>query len=222
MPCFLRAAAPLLLATLAAAGLAAPCAAPPGIVPAVPESLCYKELVPTNPSGVSIRQYTAPLNATFASGGANGAYPGGVQGSIASILSYFSGANDDQRNILSARTVPLLVIPPTRSPYWSAFLEVSPTQFPDSFLIPRPLRGVTLSSVNDNIGGTLMASFQYNTTGFPYIENVQEACGVIQNSTLPSGYAINTSHPFSPTYVFYNGQGDAQYTSECWMAVYAL
>ena len=219
----LRAAAPLLvLASLAAAGVAAPCAAPPGIVPALPESLCYHTVVPTNPSGVSIRQYTAPLNATFASSGANGAYPGGVQSSVASIISYFSGANDDQRNILSARTVPFAILPPTRSPYWAAFMEVSPTQFPDNFLIPTPLRGVGLSRVNDNIGNTLIAAFQYNTSGFPYIENVQEACGVIQNSTLPSGYAVNTSHPFSPTWVFYNGQGDANYTSECWMAVYAL
>lgn len=223
MPALRNAASLLLLASLAAAGLApAPCAAPPGIVPAVPESLCYKELVPTNPSGVTIRQYTAPLNATFASSGATGGYPGGVQSSIASIISYFSGANDDQRNILSARTTPFLVLPPTRSPYWAAFMEVSPTQFPDNFVIPSPLRGVGLSLVNGNIGNTLMASFAYNSTGFPYIENVNEACGVIQNSTLPSGYAINTSHPFSPTWVFYNGESDANFTSECWMAVYAL
>lgn len=30
------------------------------------------------------------------------------------------------------------------------------------------------------------------------------------------------SHPWSPTYVFYNGQNDANYTSECWMAAYAV
>ena len=79
------------------ASLQSASAAPPGIVPAVPEALCYHTVVPTNPSGVSIRQYTATLNATFASSGANGAYPGGVQSSVASLISYFSGANDDQR-----------------------------------------------------------------------------------------------------------------------------
>ena len=199
-----------------------PCTAPPGVVPVVPEGLCYKELVPTNPSGISIRQYVGSANATFASGGANGAFPSGVQSSIASVISYFSGANDEQRNILSARTVPFAVTPPTRSPSWAAFMEISPTQFPDDFLIPRPNRGMSLSHVNDNIGDTLMAVFPFNTTGFPYLETIQEACGVIQNSTLPSGYAVNASHPFSPTYVFYNGQADAAYTSECWMAVYAV
>jgi hypothetical protein len=90
------------------------------------------------------------------------------------------------------------------------------------FLIPRPNRNAGLSKVNANIGNTVIASFQYNTTGFPYLENIQEACGVIQNSTLPSGYALNMSHPWSPTYVFYNGENDANYTSECWMAAYAL
>ena len=211
---------PLFFASFAAT-TAAPCTAPPGIVPAVAEALCFKELVPTNPSGVSIRQYAGSPNSTFASSGATGAFPGGVQGSIASIISYFSGNNDEQRNILSARTVPFLITPPAQGPYWGASMEISPTQFPDNFLIPRPNRGVTLSLVNAQLN-TLIASFAYNTTGFPYAENIEEACGVIQNSTLPSGYAVNFSHPLSPTWVFYNGQADVNYTSECWMAVYAL
>ena len=213
----------LLLASCAAAGAAPPsCTAPPGIVPAVSESLCYTEVVPTNPSGITIRQYGANANATFVSAGANGAFPGGAQSSVAGVIYYFSGNNDEQRNILSARTVPFAILPPGQSgPYWSAYMEVSPTQFPDDFLIPRPNRGgASLSKVNAVIGSTLFASFQYNTSGFPYVEQVEEACGVIQNSTLPRGYAINTTHPWSPTYVFYNGENDAHYTSECWMAVY--
>lgn len=209
-------------ASLAAAGLATPCGTPPGIVPVVPEGLCFTELVPTDPSGISIRQFSGSSNSTFASGGGNGAFPTGLQSSIASVINYFSGSNDEQRNILSARTVPFAIIPPGRGAYWSAFLEVSPTQFPDNFLIPRPLQGVSLSRVADQIGDTLIASFQFNTTGLPYLENIQEACGVIQNSTLPRGYAINTTHPWSPTYVFYNGMSAVNFTSECWMAVYAL
>ena len=211
----------LLLATCAAATAAPSCTAPPGIVPALSESLCFTQIVPTNPSGITIRQYGANANATFVSTGAPGAFPGGAQSSVAGVISYFSGNNDEQRNILSARTVPFAILPPGPSgPYWSAFMEVSPTQFPDDFLIPRPQRGAGLSKVNAVIGNTLIASFQYNTSGFPYLENIEEACGVIQNSTLPSGYFINTSHPWSPTYVFYNGQNEANYTSECWMAVY--
>ena len=248
----------LLIATLNsfASSAPSPCTAPPGVLPVVPESLCYKEVVPVNPSGISIRDYTtSDANATFASGGGNGAFPGGVQSSIASVISYFSGANDESRNILSARTVPFAILPPKQGPYWAAFMEVSPTQFPDvrvqtawrrarappsprtaraltpsapsrrppqDFLIPRPNRGVSLSHVNDNIGSTLFAVFQYNTTGFPYLENIQEACGVIQNATLPNGYAINATHPWSPTYVFYNAAADANFTSECWMAAYKM
>lgn len=56
------------------------------------------------------------------------------------MLSYFAGNNDEQRNILSARTVPFLITPPGRSPVWTAYLEVSPTQFPDSFLVRTPYR----------------------------------------------------------------------------------
>ena len=197
-----------------------PCAAPPGIVPVVNESLCYTQVVPKNPSGVEIRQYGFPANATFVTATGSGAWPNGLQSGIASILSYFSGANDEQRTFLQARTVPFAVIPPKSGVAYTVSMQVSPAQFPDDFLIPRPNRPVTTSLVSDNIGP--IAVFAFNTTGFPYLENVQEACGVIQNSTLPSGWAVNTSSAWSPTYVFYNGQADANFTSECWMAVYAV
>jgi hypothetical protein len=220
----------ILVSSCAAVAAAAPpknCTAPPNVVPVVPESLCYEEVVPTNPSGITIRNYQGDFpNSTLARGGGNGGYPNGLQSAIAEVINYLSGANDDSENILFARTVPFLIVPPGSggggSPYWSASLEISPTQFPDNFLIPRPNTntGVSLSKVSDNLG--LFAVFQFNTTGFPFIENIQEACGVIQNSTLPTGYAINATNFWSPTYAFYNGQGAANYTSECWMAVYAL
>lgn len=204
---------------------APPCAAPPGIVPVVNESLCYQTVEPTNPSGVTIRQYGFPPNATFATGVGSGAFLPGVQGSIAAVLSYFSGANDQQRDISAAKTTPFAVIPPKPpavSGTWIANLQISPSQFPDDFLIPRPNPPVRLSHVADNIGlPAYIAVFQFNTTGFPYLENCQEACGVIQNSTLPAGYAVNTSHPWSPTFVFYNGQNSVNFTSECWMVVYS-
>jgi hypothetical protein len=194
-----------------------PCNSPAGIVPVLNESLCFTEVVPKNPSGIEIRQYGFPINATFVTGVGSGPFINGVQGGIASVLTYFSGANDEQRNILSARTTPFAVIPPRSGATYVVNMQVSPSQFPDDFLIPRPNPPVRMSRVADNIG--LIAVFQFNTTGFPYLENCQEACGVIQNSTLPSGYAINTTSAWSPTYVFYNGQNDANYTSECWMAV---
>lgn len=206
-----------LATSLAAALAAAPCTAPPGIVPALNESLCYQEVLPTNPSGVSIRQYGASLNATFAAASGRGAYPQGIQAAIAGVINYFAGANDDQLNILSARTVPFVINP---AGGWTAYLEVSPTQFPDNFLIPRPNPGASLEKVNDVVG--LVAVFQYNTTGFPFIEYVQEACGAINNSTLPPGYAFNDTSPVQTLYAFYNGQGAANYTSECWMTVYKV
>ena len=199
-----------------------PCPAPPGVVPAVAESLCYTGVEPASPSGVAIRQYGFPANATFASGTTSGTYAQGVPNSIASVITYFSGGNDEQRNILAARTVPFAVRPPRGGAaygVWTASMEVSPSQFPDDFLIPRPNTPVLLSRVADDIG--LLAVFQFNTSGFPYLENFEEACGVIQNSTLPDGYAVNATHPWSPTFVLYNGQAAANFTNECW-CVHAL
>jgi len=219
--CLLLSAASAAAAAAPPAAPTPPCPAPAGVVPAVKESLCFTKVAKADPSGVSIRQYGFPANATFASGVGAGTFINGVQGGIASVLNYFSGANIDQRNILSSRTTPIAVLPSSpRSPYWKVFMQISPSQFPDNFLIPSPNPGVTLSRVDESIG--LMAVFQFNTTGFPYIEAVEEACGSIQNSTLPAGYAINTTHPWSPAYVFYNGQNDANYTNECWMSVFRM
>jgi len=138
------------------------------------------------------------------------------------VLNYFAGANDQQRDISAAKTAPFAVIPPAASSgtgTYVAHLQVSPAQFPDDFLIPRPNpnTGVALSRVSDNL--ELVASFAFNTTGFPYLENFQEACGVIRNETLPKGYAINTTSLCSPAYVFYNGQAAVNFTSECWWSV---
>ena len=62
----------LAFVSLASLAAAAPCGAPPGVVPAIPEGLCYTELVPTNlATGISIRAYGAggggPPNATLVS-----------------------------------------------------------------------------------------------------------------------------------------------------------
>jgi hypothetical protein len=215
-----------LLAPLAAAAAAfganptPPCSAPPGVVPILNESLCFDVLAPTDASGVTVRLYGFPANASFVSSPASGAYLAAVPASITGVLNFYSGQNDEQRNILSSRTVPFAITPPKAgvSGTWVAYNQVSPAQFPDDFKIPRPNPGPTkVSLVSSNIN--MMASFQFNTTGMPYLEDFQEACGVIQNSTLPSGYAVNTTSAFSPTYVFYNGMSDANFTCECWMAV---
>lgn len=207
-------------AAMGAAADSAPiCAAPPGIVPVLPEGLCYTTVVPTNPSGVSIRQYGTPTNASLVSAPGGGAYLQGVPASIANALNYFSGQNDEQRNILSSRIVPFAITP--RGNSFTAHIGISPEQFPDDFLIPRPIQpGVTVTRVSANLG--LIAAFAFNTTGLPYLENWQEACGAIQNSTLPAGYAVNATDPFSPTYVFYNGMSATNFTSECWVAVFKV
>ena len=175
-----------LLAPLAAAAAALganptpPCNAPPGIVPILNESLCYTLLAPTDPSGVQVRLYGFPANASFVSSVASGAYISSVPASITGVLNYYSGQNDEQRNILDARTVPFAITPPKAgvTGTWTAYNGVSPVQFPDDFKIPRPNPGPTrVSLVSNNIN--MMASFAFNTTGMPYLEDFQEACGQV-------------------------------------------
>lgn len=137
------------------------------------------------------------------------------------MLTYFSGSNDEQRNILTARIVPFIVTPRGGNS-WIASIGISTLAFPDDFLIPRPNpnTGVTVSLVGAN--SVNIAAFQFNTTGMPYEENFLEACGGINNSTLPTGWVVNTTSIWSPSYVFYNGMASTNFTNECWKAVYQV
>jgi hypothetical protein len=47
----------------------------------------------------------------------------------------------------------------------------------------------------------LTSMFCYNLISWNITENFQEACGAIQNSTLPPGFAITTTSTWSPPYL---------------------
>jgi hypothetical protein len=214
---------PSLVLSACAAGLAhtaptPPCAAPAGIVdPAVPESLCFTTVVPPSPrTGVTIRSYGLPVNETLFTAQVQGIYQNALPQGLQLVFSYLSGNNDESRNILTARTTPILAHPVPASNAWTVSMMVSTAQFPDDFLIPRP-SPPTLGRLS-RVGARLIAAFQFDTTGAPYAENFEEACGSL-NNTIPSGYVVNATSPFSPTYVLYNAEAAANFTSECWFEV---
>ncbi len=197
-----------------------PCSAPPGIVnPAVPESLCFTTVLPPNPNtGVTIRSYGLPVNETLFTTMVQGSYVNAIPQGVALIVDFFSGNNDENKNILSARTTPILAHPKA-SNVWTVSMMVSTAQFPDNFLIPRP-NPPTLG-ILELVGKRLIAAFQFESSGLPYSENFEEACGSL-NNTIPSGYVVNATSPYSPTYVIYNAETATNFTSECWFEVNAV
>ena len=94
---------------------------------------------------------------------------------------------------------------------------VSTAQFPDSFKIPNPYPAGLAKLVT--VGYRKVAVVQFATVGAPEWPDFAEACGGITAGPLPPGYAVNTSSPWSPTWVIYNAENAVNYTNECWMEV---
>lgn len=68
--------------------------------------------VATAPFGIIVREIGLPVNETLIVASAAGAYLSAVPAAIGTIFSYFTGANDEQRNIATATTVPFVIFPP--------------------------------------------------------------------------------------------------------------
>ncbi len=177
------------------------------LLKAVNESMCSNQ-VAAAPFGILVRQIGLPVNETLVVATAAGTYFNAVPAAVATIFSYFGGANDEQRVITSATTVPLVIFPPgpfAPSRYaWSVGMMISTVQFPDKFLIPNPNPG---SGTLQTVGDKYIVAFQFTTPGrLPYQAEFEEACDAILGSALPPGYAVNNVSQWSPTYVIYNAQ----------------
>lgn len=218
--------------TSAAAIATALCVVPPWnpkppcitTVPNTPvnESMC-SNVIASN-GNVFVKQYGLPVNETLVvvqvAGG--NLYVDAVVAAAQYIIDFFIGSNDERLNILSSRTVPLTIRPPSPATnnQWLGTMMVSTANYPDSFKIPSPYppsAGTTLQKV----GYRLFATIQFTTTTTPEQPDFEEACGAV-SANLPAGYAVNTTSPWTPTWVLYNGEYEQTlWTNECWLEVTA-
>lgn len=192
---------------------------PPCYNPIVPdfESMCSETIFTSG--DISIKQYGLPKTETLVVGQVSGgqfyvdALPAGVQ----YIIDYFQGANDERRNILNARTVPITVRPPTnegRSP-WTFAMMASTALFPNPFLLPTPLPP---TSPLATFGSHLFAVLKFKTDIRPYDKDFILACNTLV-AGLPRQYSVVNSS-WTPTWALYNGQATtANFTNECWVEV---
>jgi len=208
----------LALAAAAPPALAAPrppCAAPSGIVPAVPESMCSSLVAPANAAGVAVRSYGVPASELLVTDMTPGnfAYGDVVNISISNILLYLEADNSARRDYLAARTAPITVRPPGADG-WLVSMMVSTVTFPDPARVPTPNN---FEMHLEPVGCRLFAALAFNTTALPSEAEFKDACARLARG-VPKGYSV-VSDGWSPTYVLYSPRDAALWTNECWTQV---
>jgi hypothetical protein len=213
------AASCLLAAAAGAAAPRPPCAAPAGMIPAVPESMCSTEVVPANAAGVSVRSYGVPTSERLVTDltPPNFPYDEVVNISISNFIVYFKGANSAKADIFADRTVPVTVRSPTAAgDGWRVSMMVSTAAFPLPLLVPTP-NNFEMSI--EEVGERLFATLPFNTSAVPSEAQFKAACLELALH-VPAGYAI-VSEGWTPTYVIYGGRDAPLFTNECWVQVNA-
>lgn len=198
-----------------------PCAAPAGIAaPAVPESMCSREVARSG--GIAVREMGLPAAETLVAGSFEAPQWGVViDYGVRSVLDYFAGDNAQGRELPGARTTPVTFRQrayPNGTVYeWTSAMMASTAQFPDPAALPAGIVPLRL----ERVGRRLIAAVQFTTAALPSQLDFAAACGGITPGALPPGYAPNASSPWTPTYAIYSAEKSPAYECECWVEVSA-
>lgn len=177
--------------------------------------------VVSSSGAVSVREMGLPASETLVSGSYFAPqWVVAIGYGVSSVLDFFLGDNAQKVDISSARTTPVTLrqqrFPNGTVFQWTSAMMVSTAAYPSKTTIPEPVDPIKFESV----GSRLVAVVQFNTTGrFPSESDFDDACAGISSQTLPSGYAIDSTSAWSPTYAFYSGEEAPVNECECWMEV---
>ena len=204
------------------------------------EELCFSTLLNSSTApGLSVRQYSAAVAAAarLVSYNVSQLYPATTYSEALTlggfgVIEYFLGGfNAKHENLLDARTVPFLVLPPGPAGGWVARMAVAPSKFPNGAKLPAPLSNVTIAELGAAKGAALtLAVLQSKTRGTkaPTGEQLAALCATagteIAAGALP-GYSVDAASPFAGgVFALYFGrdlpQGTA-FVAECWLGVAA-
>jgi len=188
------------------------------------EEVCYKQLF-NGTDGFSLREYAS--GATLVSYDASDAitvYQEALMETSFYVIEYFIGpGNALNKSLLSSRTVPLALRPPSAAnPTWRGTMALAPSLWPAGKTPPKPAYGVELLP----LGGkrpVLLAVQRASTSQSPQPSDFDALCAGLRAavaSQLPA-YAVDDASPFTPTHARYFGFEffGQNYDYECWLGV---
>jgi hypothetical protein len=198
------------------------------------EEVCFTTLLnSTTTDGLSVREYSSSLAAStkLVSFNVTSLYPDATYDAALTfatfgVIEYFLGGfNKQKKNLLDARTVPFLLLPPTAGGFVGR-MALAPSKFPSAMSkVPEPLDNVTIVSLDTQ---PLLLAVQRHVsktagpTGSQFAANCEQAVLAITAGALP-GYSIDSTSPFAEgVYAFYYGRdapSGGPFVSECWLGI---
>lgn len=187
------------------------------------EEVCY-DTIYNSSSGLMLRSYAgANAAASLVSFNVSSTeiYQEALVMSTFYVISYFAGeGNKKNESLKAARTVPLVLRPPTRSHnLWVSHMALAPSRFPPGSKAPAPGWDITLRPMGDVTLAVLHATVNLS----PQPADFDALCSKVEaevKEQLPA-WTIDPDSPYSPSharffsYEFYDGPFDI----ECWWGV---
>ena len=192
--------------------------------------VCYVSLF-NGTGGLSLREYAvgAGAAATLVSFNASDSittYQEALELTSYYVIEYFVGnGNAQNKSLLSSRTVPLALRPPSAAhPTWRATMALAPSHWPAGKAPPKPSYGIELQPVGGK-QAVLLAVQRAATAQSPQPADFDAVCASLRAAVkkqLPK-YAVDDASPFSPTHARYFGfeYDGGLFEHECWLGVKA-
>lgn len=193
------------------------------------EEVCYVSLF-NGTDGLQLREYAGDsASATLVSFNASSSitsYEEALELTTFYVIEYFVGpGNAQNKSLLSSRTVPLSLRPPSAAnPAWRATMALAPSHWPAGKAPPKPGYGIELQPLGGGKQTVLLAVQRASSAQSPQPADFDALCARLRTAVgaqLPK-YAIDDDSPFSPTHARYYGfeyYGTFEY--ECWLGVTA-
>jgi hypothetical protein len=198
------------------------------------EEVCYTTLLNSSTTpGLSVREYTTSLAAStkLVSFNVTSLYPDATYDAALTfatfgVIEYFLGGfNKQKKNLLDARTVPFLLLPPTANGYVGR-MALAPSKFPSAMSkVPEPLDNVTIVPLDTQpllLAVQRHVSTTSGPTGSQFAANCEKAVTAIAGGALP-GYSIDSTSSFAKgVFAFYYGRDAPQsgpFVTECWIGI---
>jgi hypothetical protein len=227
-------AAALLLLSLAASAAASSSAAPciGRFNQTVPfEEVCYKVLF-NGTEALQLREYVAGAGAaatlvTYNASNEITVYQEALEMTAFYVIDYFIGpSNALNKSILTARTVPFALRPPTaHNAGWLGFMAAAPSKYPPGSAPPKPLDDIELAPLGGSGGKeALLLAVQgavlYST---PQPSDFDTLCASLRSGVakqLP-GYTVDETSIYTPTHARFYGMNffGGTFEVECWVGV---
>jgi len=199
------------------------------------EELCFTVLLNSSTTkGLSVREYAQKLvsERLLVTYNVSAQYPVDSYSEALTlggfcVLEYFIGGfNKQNKDLLDARTVPFLVLPPSAAGGWVTKLALAPSKFPSGKGQPEPTNNVSITALGPLDSPLTLAvqrlAFAAAPTGAQLEALCAGATAAIGAGALP-GFTVDKGSPFTPgAYALYYGRDAPQgstFVAECWIGV---